>query len=86
MAEFGIKVSLAAIVANGAVHMVKKKHSLWLHTVEDKYPLPNLADLAPRLDGCAVISKLDIRKGYLRVPVAAADVVKTAIITPLSLI
>jgi hypothetical protein len=77
------------------LHMVQKKGGSWqpcgdhrqlnLQTVEDKYPLPNMADLATRLDGCRVFSKLDLRKGYLQVPVAAADIAKTAIITPFGL-
>jgi hypothetical protein len=77
------------------LHMVRKKDGSWrpcgvyrqlnLQTVEDKYPLPNMADLAARLDGCHFFSKLDLRKGYLRVPVAAADIPKTAIITPFGL-
>jgi hypothetical protein len=53
--------------------------------VEDKYLLPNMADLVARLDGCTVFSKLDLKKGYLQVPVAAANVAKTAIITPFGL-
>ncbi len=75
--------------------MVQKKDGSWrpcgdyrqlnLQTVEDKYPLPNMADLAARLDGCRVFSKLDLRKGYLQVPVVAADIAKTAIITPFGL-
>jgi hypothetical protein len=77
------------------LHMVRKKDGSWrpcgdyrqlnLQTVEDKYPLPNMADLVARLDGCTVFSKLDLRKGYLQVPVAADDVAKTAIITPFGL-
>ncbi len=77
------------------LHMVKKKDGSWrpcgdyrrlnLQTVEDKYPLPNMADLVARLSGCAIFSKLDLKKGYLQVPVAAADVAKTAIITPFGL-
>jgi hypothetical protein len=77
------------------LHMVQKKDGSWrpcgdyrqlnLQTVEDKYPLPNMADLAARLDGCTIFSKLDLRKGYLQVPVAAADIPKTAIITPFGL-
>jgi hypothetical protein len=75
--------------------MVKKKDSSWrpcgdyrrlkLQTVEDKYPLPNMADLVARLSGCAIFSKLDLKKGYLQVPVTAADVARTAIITPFGL-
>jgi hypothetical protein len=77
------------------LHMVRKKDGSWrpcgdyrqlnLQTPEDKYPLPNMTDLAARLDGCNIFSKLDLRKGYLQVPVATADVPKTAIITPFRL-
>jgi hypothetical protein len=44
-----------------------------------------MADFAARLDGCTLFSKLDLNKGYLQVPVAAADVPKTALITPFGL-
>jgi hypothetical protein len=76
------------------LHMVKKDGSwrpcgdyrrLNLQTLEDKYPLPNMADLAVRLASCTIFRKLDIKKGYLQVPVAAADIPKTAIITPFGL-
>jgi hypothetical protein len=77
------------------LHMVAKKDGLWrpcgdyrqlnLQMVEDKYPLPNMADLAARLDSCRVLIKLDLRKSYLQVPVAAEDIAKTAIITPFGL-
>jgi hypothetical protein len=77
------------------LHMVRKKDGSWrpcsdyrrlnLQTVEDKYPLPNMADLVAHLDCCTVFSKLDLRKGYLQVPVAATDIAKTAIITPFGL-
>jgi hypothetical protein len=60
-------------------------HRLNLQTVEDKYLLPNMADLVARLDGCTVFSKLDLKKGYLQVPVTTTDVAKTAIITPFGL-
>jgi hypothetical protein len=42
-------------------------------------------DLTARLDGCQIFSKLDLRKGYLQVPVAVEDIAKTAIITPFGL-
>jgi hypothetical protein len=77
------------------LHMVQRKDGSWwpcsdycqlnLQTVEDKYPLPNMADLAARLDGCKLFGKLDLRKGYLQVPVAAEDVAKTASIMPFGL-
>jgi hypothetical protein len=77
------------------LHMVKKKCGTWRPcgdyrrlnsaTVEDKYPLPNMGDLSSRLDGCTIFSKLDLQKGYYQVPVAAADIAKTAVITPFGL-
>jgi hypothetical protein len=77
------------------LHMVRKKDGSWrpcgdyrrlnLVTRKDKYPLPNMADLSGRLDGCVIFSKLDLRKGYLQVPVAAADIPKAAITTPFGL-
>ena len=77
------------------LHMVRKKDGGWRPcgdfrrlnriTAEDKYPLPNMADLAARLDGCTIFSKLDLQKGYLQVPVAPEDIPKTAVITPFGL-
>jgi Reverse transcriptase (RNA-dependent DNA polymerase) len=54
-------------------------------TSKDKYPLPNMADLSSRLEGCTVFSKLDLQKDYLQVPVSEDDIPKTAIITPFGL-
>ncbi len=77
------------------LHMVQKPYGSWrpcgdyrqlnLQTVEDKHPLPNMADLAARLDRCKLFSKLDLQKGYLQVPVAVKDIAKTVIITPFGL-
>jgi hypothetical protein len=56
------------------LHMVRKKDGGWrpcgdfrklnTQTADDKYPLPNMGDLARRLDGCVIFSKLDLQKGY----------------------
>jgi transposase InsO family protein len=77
------------------LHMVRKKDGGWrpcgdfrrlnVLTADDKYPLPNMGDLTSRLDGCNIFSKLDLQEGYFQVPVAAADVKKTAVITPFGL-
>jgi hypothetical protein len=77
------------------LHMVRKKDGTWrpcgdfrrlnLITTEDRYSLPNMADLSSHLDGCTIFSKLDLQKGYLQVPVKQQDVPKTAIITPFGL-
>jgi hypothetical protein len=56
-----------------------------LVTTLDKYPLPNMQDLSNSLHGCNVFSKIDLVKGYHQIPVAAADIPKTAIITPFGL-
>ncbi len=56
------------------LHMVAKKDGSWrpcgdyrrLNTVTtpDRYPLPNMQDLANGLDGCTIFSKIDLVKGY----------------------
>ena len=75
--------------------MVEKADSSWqpcgeyrllnLATKSDLYPQPHMEDLSARLAGMKIFSKLDLRKGYYQVPVAAKDVKKTAVITPFSL-
>ena len=45
-----------------------------------------MENLSACLAGMTVFSKLDLRKGYYQVPVAASDVQKTAVITPFGLI
>jgi hypothetical protein len=70
--------------------MVPKKDGSWrprsdyrrlnLVTTPEKYPLPNMQDLSNSLHGCTVFSKIDLIKGYHQIPVATADIPKTAII------
>jgi len=77
------------------LHMVQKKDGSWrpcgdfrrlnLVTKRDCYPLPNIQDLSSRLHGCTVFTTIDLVKGYHQVPVAEADIPKTAIITPFGL-
>jgi hypothetical protein len=54
-------------------------------TEDDRYPLPHVQDFNQHLNGCDIFSKLDLVRGYHQVPMAAADVPKTAIITPFGL-
>jgi hypothetical protein len=54
-------------------------------TTLDRYLFPNKQDLANDLTGCTVFSKIDLVKGYHWVPIATADIPKTAIITPFGL-
>jgi hypothetical protein len=75
--------------------MVPKKDGSWwpcgnyrcLNTITtpDRYSIPNMQDLANGLHGCTVFSKIYLVKGYYQVPIAAADIPKTAIITPFGL-
>ena len=77
------------------LHMVMKPDGSWrpcgdyrrlnLVTTKDSYPLPNMADFAERLEGCVIFSKVDLRKGYHQIRMHAADIPKTAIITPFGL-
>ena len=77
------------------LHMVRKKDNSWrpcgdfrrlnLITAADKYPVPNLADFSHHLEDCTIFSKLDLKNGYLQVPLDAAAVPKTAVITPFGL-
>jgi hypothetical protein len=72
--------------------MVPKKDGSWrpcgdyrrlnLATKPDRYPLPSLADLSNKLHGCKYFSVIDLVKGYHQIPMAAADIPKTAITTP----
>jgi hypothetical protein len=54
-------------------------------TEDDRYPLPSILDFSSNLDGCTVFSKVDLVKGYHQVPMAEADIPKTAICTPFGL-
>ncbi len=77
------------------LHMVLKSDGTWrpcgdyrllnLATEADCYPLPNMTDLSSRVVGCKVFSKLDLKKGYLQIPVRPEDVPKTALTTPFGL-
>ena len=51
-------------------------------TKHDNYTIPHLHDVASRLAGTSIYSKLDLVKAYNQIPVEPSDVPKTAIATP----
>ena len=77
------------------LHLFKKKDGsrrpcgdfrrLNLETSADKYPVPNMGDFTRQIEGCSVFSKLDLKNGYLQVPLHSSAVPKTAVITPFGL-
>ena len=54
-------------------------------TIDDKYPVKNIADFNADLSGMKVFSKIDLLKGYYQIPVAEDDIGKTGMITPFGL-
>jgi hypothetical protein len=62
----------------------QRRWRLNLVTAVNNYPLRNMADFAARLNGCQVLSKLDLNKGYLQVPAAKEDILNTSLITAFS--
>lgn len=77
------------------LHMVAKKDGSWRPcgdfrrlnnvTSADKYPVPNMGDFTGQIEGCSIFSTLDLKNGYLQVPLHPAAIPKTALITPFGL-
>jgi cleavage and polyadenylation specificity factor subunit 1 len=54
-------------------------------TKTDSYQVPHIQDFAGQLLGAKIFSKVDLVHGYHQIPVAEADICKTAVITPFGL-
>lgn len=47
-------------------------------TIDDKYPIPNIADILDKLGNCQYFSTLDLASGFYQVEMAPEDIPKTA--------
>jgi len=47
-------------------------------TIEDRYPIPNIADILDSLGRCVYFSKLDLASGFHQIEIQAEDIPKTA--------
>ncbi len=77
------------------LHVVPKSDGSWrpcgdyrhlnAASEDDRYPLPHIQDFNNWLANSKVFSKVDLVRGYHQIPMAAASIPKTAIITPFGL-
>ena len=95
MEKLGI-IRRSSSTFSSPLHMVEKKvpgtwrpcgdyRRLNEATTHDRYPVPHIQDFSAQLEGKRIFSKIDLVRGYNQIPVAAADVPKTAVVTPFSL-
>lgn len=47
-------------------------------TIDDKYPIPNIADILDKLGNCQYFSTLDLASGFYQVEMEPSDIPKTA--------
>jgi len=55
------------------------------NTVPDRYPIPCIEDLLPRIRNASVFSRIDLKSAYWQVGIRQEDQEKTAFVTPFGL-
>jgi hypothetical protein len=67
---------------DGGLRMCVDYRVLNKRTVKDKYPLPRTQECIDKLSKASVFTSLDLASGFWQIPMAEADIHKTAFVTP----
>ncbi len=76
---------VSVLKKDGGVRITTDLTRLNLHVVPERHPLPKIRDLLINMAGSTVFSKLDLKKGYLQIPLHEESQPLTTTITPLGL-
>lgn len=66
---------------SGGLHPCVNLRQVNKAVIPDKYPLPTVEELSAKFHGSTVFSKLDLRQGYMQVPLHPESCNLTAFVT-----